>query len=140
MTDIQDPSSRRDGTRLVLRDLACISGTLSEISTVWRRAKPYLPDLPLILPVQLQDTVRQLAADIQALADCGPAQLPDPALSAADRFGAVRQSVACAEALTGGPGIPDVGDRRLWESLRVLLRRAGTQLAALGACLVAASG
>jgi hypothetical protein len=59
MTDIQDsPASWRDSAQLLLRDLTCISGTLSEITTVWRRAKPYLPGLPLILPVQLQDRRR----------------------------------------------------------------------------------
>jgi hypothetical protein len=59
MTDIQDsPTSWRDSAQLLLRDLTCISGTLSEITTVWRRAKPYLPWLPLTLPVQLQDAAR----------------------------------------------------------------------------------
>jgi hypothetical protein len=51
--------------------LAVISGTLSEIATVWRRASLYLPGLPVMLPEQLRDAVRQLATDIQAPA--GPA-------------------------------------------------------------------
>jgi len=35
-----------------------ISGTLSEIAAFWRRAEPYLPRLPLLLPVQLQQAAR----------------------------------------------------------------------------------
>jgi hypothetical protein len=139
MADTQDTApSWRDGAQLLLRDLACISGTLGEITTVWRRAMPYLAELPLILPVQLQDAARQLAADIRALPD-NPAQSPDQALSAVARFSALQQSITSAQAITCGPGLPDLGDGRLWESLRALLHRAGTQLAALMPHPVAAS-
>jgi hypothetical protein len=38
MTEIQDsPVPGRDDIRLLLQDLACVSGTLSEIMTAWRR-------------------------------------------------------------------------------------------------------
>ena len=141
MTDIQDsPASWRDSAQLLLRDLTCISGTLSEITTVWRRAKPYLPGLPLILPVQLQDAARQLTADIRALTGDGLIQSPDQAPSAAGRFSALQQNIASARAMTCGPGIPEVGDGRLWESLSAPLNRAGTQLTALRPHLVTASG
>jgi hypothetical protein len=141
MTDTQDPpASWREGARLLLADLATISGTLSEITTVWRRARPYLPELPLILPLQLQDAARQLAADVQALTGVGPAQPPDQALAATDRFSALQQSIASARAMTCGPGLPEVGDGRLWESLRAPLNQTATRLTALRAPLVTASG
>ena len=42
MTEIHDPSApRRDELRLLLKDLACVSGTLSEIMTVWRDIAVY---------------------------------------------------------------------------------------------------
>ena len=73
MTPPQDPQATcGDDIRLLLADLAVIAGTLSEIATVWRRASPCLPGLPAILPEQLHDAARQLAAGIQAPA--GPAR------------------------------------------------------------------
>lgn len=141
MTDIQDPPpSCRAGAQLLLGDLATISGTLSEITTVWRRAKPYLPELPLYVPEQLQDAARQLAADVWALTGGGPVQPPDQAPSIADRFCMLEQNIASACAMTCGPGIPEIGDGGLWESLSAPLHRAGTQLAALRPYLVTASG
>jgi hypothetical protein len=120
MTATQDtPTTRHDEAELLLRDLARVSGTLSEIATVWRRAKPYLPGLPLILPLQLRQTARQLAADIQALAGEGAGQSPGPPQSAAHRFSVLKQDLACAQAMTCGPGIPELGDGRLWESLSI---------------------
>jgi len=67
MTGIHDPAApRRDELRLLLDDLACISGTLSEIMTVWRRVQPSRPELRLGRLVLLQD-----AAGIRA-ATTGP--------------------------------------------------------------------
>ena len=41
MTQMREPlMRRRDDVQLLLWDLACVSGTLSEIMTVWRRAMP----------------------------------------------------------------------------------------------------
>jgi len=46
MTEIHDrPVPRRDEVQLLLEDLACVSGTLSEIMTAWRRAQPHRPGL-----------------------------------------------------------------------------------------------
>ena len=82
MTETQDPlMPRRDDVRLPVEDLACVSGTLSEIMTAWRRAWPGRPELQPGLLSQIQDTARQLAADIEAAAGAGRRQ--DPALSAA---------------------------------------------------------
>ena len=48
MTEIHDPPApRRDELRLLLEDLACVSGTLSEIMTAWRRVQPGRPELRL---------------------------------------------------------------------------------------------
>ena len=140
MTDIQDPPGCYTGAQLLVGDLTTISGTLSEITTVWRRARPYRPELPLCLPVQLQAAARQLAADVGALSGGGLVQPPDQPLSVADRFCMLEQSIASARAMTRGPGIPEVGDGSLWESLSASLHRAGTQLAALRPHLVTASG
>jgi len=103
---------------------------------VWRRAKLYRPELPLILPEQLYDTASQLAADVRALADAGPVQASDLALAVADRFSALQEGITSAQAITCGPSVPKVGDDRLWESLRGPLRRTGTQLTGAGTHLV----
>jgi hypothetical protein len=104
MTEIQDsPVPGRDDIRLLLQDLACVSGTLSEIMTAWRRVMTGArPELPLSALTQLQDSARRLAADIKASADLG--QVLNLALSIAERFSALKEDVARARAATGGPG------------------------------------
>ena len=102
MTEITDsPVPGRDDVRLLLEDLACVSGTLSEIMTAWRRAMPWQPELPVSTLTKLQDTTRQLAADIRASAGLG--QVPDPTLSIAERISALREDAARAREATGGP-------------------------------------
>jgi len=79
MTGNQDSSaSSRDDVRLLLWDLACIAGTLSEIATVWRRARPYRPELPAVVPEQLAGAARHLASVIESLAELAP-ELVTPA-------------------------------------------------------------
>ena len=125
MTDICDSlMTSHDDVELLLRDLAHISGTLSEIATVWRRARPYLPDLPLTLPLQLQDSARQLAAAIQARAEAGSLQPADQALSLPEQLCALKENITSAQAMTCGPGIPQIGDHRLWQSIDTVLTRA----------------
>jgi hypothetical protein len=115
MTEIQDsPVPGRDDIRLVLQDLACVSGTLNEIMTAWRRVMADRPELPLSALTQLQDSTWRLAADIKASAELG--QVLNPALSIAERFPALNEDVARARAATGGPGQSAVGDRGLWSS------------------------
>jgi hypothetical protein len=141
MTGTQDPSAgRRAETRLLLEDLTVIAGTLSEIATTWRRARPYLPGLPLSLPVRLRDTARQLAAEIEGLADAGSLQPSVQLLSATGHFFALEQGIAAARAMTRGPGIPEMGDGTLWESVSARLRSAEAQITRLGPRLVAAGG
>ena len=94
------------------------------------------PELPLSALTQLQDSTRQLAADIRASAGLG--QVPSPAPSIADRISALSEDAARARAATGGPDQPVVGDRGLWELLGAAMSRAGTRLAGLLAGQVAA--
>jgi hypothetical protein len=78
--------------------------------------------------VQLQDAARQLTAGVQSLAAAGRGQPPDLAIRAAGELFALKNDIASARAMTDGPGIPDLGDARLWESLSTALDRAGNQL------------
>jgi hypothetical protein len=135
MTEIHDlPASRRDELRLLLEDLACVSGTLSEIMTVWRRVQPGRPELRPARLVRLQDAVRQLTADIEAAA--GGGQALDPALSAAGRLAAFEDDATGIRAATTGPGCPEAGDRGLWELLAAAVRRAQARLTALTSAAV----
>lgn len=130
MTEIQGlPVSRRHDARLLLEDLACVCGTLSEIMTTWRRAMSWRPELSLGRLVTLQDITRQLAADIAAVGHVG--QRPDPALSVAARFSVIKKAIADARTTTCAPGISEVGDRGLWELVGAAMQRAETQLADL---------
>jgi hypothetical protein len=132
MTGNQDLlASGRDDVRLLLWDLACISGTLSEIATVWRRARPYLPELPALVPEQLADAARHLASVIESLANVGLLKLYAQAASLVEQSSALQQGIASAQAMTCGDGVPDLGDARLWESLRGPVRRAGRQITEL---------
>ncbi|MDA8318634.1 MAG: hypothetical protein M0030_02310 [Actinomycetota bacterium] len=125
MTGIDNTAAAMpDGARLLALDLATVSGTLEEISTTWRRAWLTRPELPLRLPLRLQDTARQLTADIRGLDDAGPGR----ALSVTSRLSALRDGVASAQAMTCGPGMPPAGDARLWDCLNSALRRASSRL------------
>jgi hypothetical protein len=126
MTEIQGPPvACRHDARLLQEDLACICGTLSEIMTAWRRVMPWRPELPIGGLTALQDTARQLAADIAAAG--GAARHPDP--SVATRFSALKEAIAAARATTLAPGAAEIGDRGLWELLGAAMQRAETQLA-----------
>jgi hypothetical protein len=132
MTDNCDPQmTAHDDLRLLARDLACVSGTLPEIATAWRRAKQNRPELPLGLPIRLENAARQLAAAVRALADAGPDQPPDLAFSVASQLSGLMEDIASADAMTRGPGIPDVGDARLWEHIDAAMDRARKRLLAL---------
>jgi hypothetical protein len=130
-------ASSHDDVRLLLWDLACIAGTLSEIATVWRRARPYLPDLPAVVPEQLAGAARHLASVIESLADVGLLKPYAQAASLVEQSSALQQGIASAQAMTCGQSVPDLGDARLWESLRGPLRRAGRQITELVAEQVA---
>ena len=67
----------------------------------------------------------------EALADAGPGQPPELALRAAGQLFTLKDDITSARAMTNGPGIPDLGDARLWESLSAALDRAGSQLLSL---------
>jgi hypothetical protein len=135
MTEIHDrPAPRCDGLQLLLEDLACVCGTLSEIMTAWRRAQPARPDLRPGQLVRLQDDARQLAADLEAAA-----QGSQP-VCAADRLAALAAAAAGARAVTGGPSCAETGDRGLWELLAAAVRRAQARLPALAPVPVTVPG
>lgn len=84
------------GARLLALDLAGVSGALEEIGTTWRRAWLTRPELPLRLALRLQDTARQLAADVRELGDAGPGQARARALSVTSRLCALQDGLAFA--------------------------------------------
>lgn len=129
------PPVGRDDLQRMLSDLACIAGTLSEIATVWRRARSYRPGLPVLVPEQLADAARQLARDIQSPA-AGRLGPHDQAVSVAERYSALEQGIASAQAMTRGSDAPDLGDVRLWVSLRGPVARAARQITELASELV----
>lgn len=120
-----------DGARLLASDLASVSGTLEEVATTWRRASPARPELPLRLPLRLQDTARQLAADTRELSGAGPGQASIRARQVAARLTALADGLARAQAMTCSPGMPPAGDAGLWDCLHAAMRRAGSRLPAL---------
>ena len=101
MTESSDQvASVRGEFQAMVRDLECMSGTLSEIGTVWRRARPCRPDLSLGLPLQLQAVTRQLARVVDDLAWNAPSQRPDPAVLMMEQMSALETDVAAAKAMT----------------------------------------
>ena len=125
MIDRHDPPRTvRGDLELLSHDLATVYGTLSEITTVWRRAHQDWPQLPLRFPLQLQDATRQIAVSAQTLVDAGPGQAPEVALSLARRLSALRNDISAAQALTRETEI-SLGDAALWDHLGEPLRRAG---------------
>jgi hypothetical protein len=125
VTQIRDPQmTDRDDVKLLLSDLASASGALAEIATMWRRARPCQPQLPLILPVQLQSSVTQLAAAIRAHAGQGPAQPTDQALPLPEQLSALKQRIDAAQAITCGHASLQIGDDSLWESVNAALAQA----------------
>lgn len=135
MTEIDDrPVPRRDDLQLLLDDLACVCGTLSEIMTAWRRAQSGRPELRPGRLVRLQDDARRLAADLEAAAP------RDRARCAARRLAALEEEAAAIRAVTAGPWRPGAGDGGLWDLLAAALRRAQARLADGVPLLVTARG
>ena len=124
MTEIHDRlAPRRSELQLLLEDLACVSGTLSEIMTAWRRPQPHRPGLQPGRLVRLQDAARQLAADIQAAGI--PAVHLDP--STASRLMVLEEDAAAIRVLSSG--CPEAGDGGLWDLIATAVRRAQSRLA-----------
>jgi hypothetical protein len=109
-------------------DLSCACGALREIGTVWRRGRHSRLELPLGVPVRLENAARELAASVQAVAAGGPGQPPDAAVLVAEQLSALRDGIASAQAITCGPGTPGIGDAGLWEQLNAAMDRAGKRL------------
>jgi len=132
VTKVRDPQiTGCDDVKLLLSDLACVSGALDEIATVWRRARPGQPQLPLILPVQLQSSVTQLAAAVRAHTGQGPAQ-PAGTACLPEQLFALKQRIDAAQAITCGHGRSQVGDGGLWKSANAALARAAARASRAG--------
>ena len=125
------PVTVRNDLELLAWDLACASGTLSEIATVWRRGWQDMPGLPVGLPVLLQDIARQLTAAARSLTGSDAGRVPGQAAILAGQLAALTAEAAAARTMTCGPGSPAIGDALLWESLTETLRRAATRLQAV---------
>ena len=129
MTAVQTlPMTVRAGIQPLAWDLACASGTLSEIATTWRRAWPDMPQLPLGLPLRLQDAAHQLAAAARPIGEDDPGWAPGQAALVTGQLSALCAQAAAARAITCGPASPGIGDALLWESLSAALHRAVTRL------------
>jgi|HubBroStandDraft_4_1064222.scaffolds.fasta_scaffold192717_1 hypothetical protein len=132
MTVSYDPLlAVRGDLQLLSCDLACVCGALREVETVWRRAHEFRPELPLSLPVQLEDATRELAASAGLLVDAGFGQPPDLAFSMAAHWAALRRDISKAAVMTGEAGSAQLGDSRLWSYIGAAMHRAGNRLLAL---------
>jgi hypothetical protein len=132
MTDSFDPLQVvRGDLQLLSCDLASVCGALREVATVWRRIHEFRPELPLSLPVQLEDAAHELAASAEMLVDAGFGQPPDLAFSMAGQLAALRRDISEAAAMTGQAGSPQLGDSGLWNQIGAAMHRAGNRLLAL---------
>jgi hypothetical protein len=127
VTHIHDPQMTSRDVELLLTDLASVSGALAEIATMWRRALPGQPQLPLTLPAQLQSSVAQLTKAIRAHTAQGPAQPTGQALSLPEQLSALKQRIDIAQAITCGQGGFQIGDDGLWDSTNAALARAANR-------------
>jgi hypothetical protein len=116
-----------DETQPLIRALARVHGSLTEIGTVWRRVAPDRPGLPLDRPLRLAAAVH----DLMAAVGTDPAGLPA-------RLAGLERDLGAAAALTDVPGAPAAGDAGLWEYARAALGQA-RELAASPARLPLAS-
>jgi hypothetical protein len=132
MTESYDPlQAVRADLQHLSCDLVCVCGALREVATVWRRVHEFRPELPLSLPVQLEDAARELAASAEMLVEAGFGQPPDLAFSMAGQLTALRRDIGEAAAMTGEAGSPQLGDAGLWSCIGAAMHRAGNRLLAL---------
>jgi hypothetical protein len=125
MTDEPETRTRApDHLHLLTHDLTSMPGALSEVATVWRRARQSRTDLPLTLPLRLESSVRQLMEVTEVLRCSDPAQWPDAMLKIGEGIAALQRDFAAASAMTCGPGLTPVGDAGLWAYLSAAVNRA----------------
>jgi hypothetical protein len=94
---------------------------------MWRRALPGQPQLPLVLPVQLQSSVTQLTSAIRAHVDQGPAQPTGQAPFLPEQLSALKQRIDAAQAITSGSGSFQIEDDGLWDFINAALARAANR-------------
>jgi hypothetical protein len=124
MTDSPDPlMSFRSDLQQLTRDLGCMSGTLKEIATVWRRAHQCRPDLPLGLPLRLENATHQLAGTVDDLTWAVPRQRSQLAFLMKEQISALERDAAAAEAMTCSAGILPVGDTGLWGNFGTVMHK-----------------
>jgi hypothetical protein len=124
MTDSSDsPMNFRSDLQLLTRDLGCMSGTLEEIATVWRRAHQRRPDLPLGLPLRLENATHQLAKTVDDLAWAVPDQRPQLASLMTEQISALERDATAAEGMTCSADIQPVGDTGLWGNFGTAMHR-----------------
>jgi hypothetical protein len=128
-SSLQLRSAGGDFQRIAL-DLRCMSGTVSEIANVWRRAGPCRPGLPLGLPLQLEAATHQLARIVDDLAWAGTGSRPDLACPVTEQMSVLERDLAAAKAMTCGAGIPPVGGTGLWERLDAAMHQARARVPA----------
>src|SRR5690349_18035003 len=115
MTETLDPlPSPVEDAQFLLQELACVSGAVSEIMTMWRRARPFRPELEFGRLTRLQDAARRLGAEIRAAA--GPpgrssARRPRPACNPTP---AAPSSPACRDQPPGAAVRPGSWRHRRW--------------------------
>jgi hypothetical protein len=132
MTDSYDPLlAVRGDLQLLNCDLTCVCGALREVATVWRRVHEFRPELPLSLPVQLEDATHRLATSAEMLVDAGFSQPPDLPFSIAGQLAALRKDISEAAAMTREAGIHQRGDAGLWSYIGAAMHRAGNHLLTL---------
>jgi hypothetical protein len=109
-----------DDLQPLIQALARVGGALSEVGTVWRRAAPERPGLPLGLPLRLAESVRRLMETL----DGGPAEVTGfgPA-EVTGRLAVLEREITAAAALTGGLASV-AGDAGLWGYIRTALDQA----------------
>lgn len=123
MADCHDQRAAvRDEVDSVVGELRCISGSLEEVATAWRRAGQFNPGFP----ARMQEAVHQLVNTVHALTEVGAGQSANLAASAVAQLAALKSGIVSDEAMTSG--IPGVEDSRLWAVIDGALDRADKQL------------
>jgi hypothetical protein len=114
--------------QLLASDLSCVSGTLREVATVWRRAKKTSPRLPLYLPIRLDDAASELAATTAEFVGTGQDHSLDQWCQVAGQLSALLAEIDAARAQTCGAGRRPLGDGDLWPIIDAAMQRAARRL------------
>lgn len=134
------PDDARELAGGLARDLAGVSGLLSEIEGCWRSVQGTAHGLPSDRLVRLQYLARLAGADIRSLAEAAPGHTASLALSAAGWLSLLKTDTVAAWAMTRAGGAPAAGDTALWDSVADTLSRASAQMLRLVLAVVPVTG